>query len=37
VLGPDKQAHFVTQWAAMSRVLDLGELRTGHLRARKPG
>ena len=37
LLGPDKQAHFVTQWAAMSRVLDLGELRTGHLRARKPG
>ncbi len=37
VLGPDKQAHFVTQWAAMARVLDLGELRTGHLRARKPG
>lgn len=36
VLGPDKQAHFVNQWAAMSRVLDLGELRTGHLRARKP-
>ncbi len=37
VLGPEKQAHFVTQWAAMSRVLDLGELRTGRLRARKPG
>lgn len=37
VLGPDKQAHFVTQWAAMCDVLDLGELRTGLLRARKPG
>jgi SAM-dependent methyltransferase len=37
VLGLDKQTHFVTQWAAMSKVLDLGELRTGHLRARKPG
>lgn len=36
VLGPDKQAHFVTQWAAMCRVLDLGELRTGRLRAKKP-
>ncbi|MEE2979996.1 MAG: methyltransferase domain-containing protein [Pseudomonadota bacterium] len=36
VLGPDKQAHFVTQWDAMCKVLDLGELRTGHLRARKP-
>ncbi|MFP6741499.1 MAG: methyltransferase domain-containing protein [Alphaproteobacteria bacterium] len=36
VLGPEKQAHFVSQWAAMSHVLDRGELRTGHLRARKP-
>ena len=37
VLGRDKQAHFVAQWAAMVRVLDLGELRTGRLRASKPG
>lgn len=36
VLGEAKQAHFVAQWRAMSRVLDLGELRTGHLRAHKP-
>ena len=36
VLGSDKQAHFVAQWAAMSRVLELGELRTGRLRANKP-
>jgi phosphoethanolamine N-methyltransferase len=37
VLGAEKQAHFVVQWDAMCNVLDLGELRTGHLRARKPG
>lgn len=36
LLGADKQAHFVEQWRAMSRVLDLGELRTGRLRAYKP-
>ena len=37
VLGEEKQAHFVTQWRAMIRVLERGELRTGRLRARKPG
>ncbi|MFP6745861.1 MAG: methyltransferase domain-containing protein [Alphaproteobacteria bacterium] len=37
VLGAEKQAHFVTQWDAMCNVLDLGQLRTGHLRARKLG
>ena len=36
LLGEDKQAHFVEQWRAMIRVLDLGELRTGRLRAHKP-
>ena len=36
LLGEDKQAHFVEQWRAMARVLDLGELRTGRLRAHKP-
>ena len=36
VLGEGKQAHFVDQWRAMTRVLDLGELRTGRLRAFKP-
>ncbi len=36
LLGEEKQAHFVEQWRAMSRVLDLGELRTGRLRAHKP-
>ena len=37
VLGEREHAHFVAQWRAMSRVLDLGELRTDRLRARKPG
>ena len=37
VLGEQKHAHFVAQWRAMTRVLELGELRTGRLRARKPG
>ena len=37
LLGEDKQTHFVEQWRAMIRVIDLGELRTGRLRAHKPG
>ena len=36
-MGAEKQAHFVAMWAAMTRVLDTGELRTGRLGARKPG
>ena len=36
LLGEDKQTHFVDQWRAMTRVLDLGELRSGRLRAHKP-
>ncbi|MDH3474159.1 MAG: methyltransferase domain-containing protein [Rhodospirillales bacterium] len=35
-LGPEKQAHFVENWRAMTVVLDQGELRPGRLRARKP-
>jgi phosphoethanolamine N-methyltransferase len=35
-LGPEKQAHFVENWRAMTVVLDRGELRPGRLRARKP-
>ena len=37
VLGPEKQAHFVENWRMLTVVLDAGELRTGRLRARKPG
>jgi len=36
LLGQEKAAHFVAQWQAMTRVLDLGALRTGRLRAHKP-
>ncbi|MFQ5938767.1 MAG: methyltransferase domain-containing protein [Alphaproteobacteria bacterium] len=36
LLGPEKRAHFIEDWRAMTIVLDKGELRTGRLRARKP-
>ncbi len=36
LLGPEKRAHFIEDWRAMTVVLDKGELRTGRLRARKP-
>lgn len=36
-LGPEKQAHFIENWRMLTVVLDAGELRTGRLRARKPG
>ncbi len=35
-LGAEKHAHFVANWAAMVAVLDSGELRPTHIRARKP-
>ncbi len=35
-IGPDKHAWFVEDWRSLTVVLDSGELRTGHLRARKP-
>ena len=37
LLGPEKQAHFEENWRAMIVILDTGELRPGHIRARKPG
>ena len=36
ILGEEKQAHFVAQWQAMAKLLDIGALRTGRLRAYKP-
>ena len=36
-LGPEMQAHFIEDWRMLTVVLDSGELRTGRLRARKPG
>ena len=36
LLGEEKQAHFVAQWQAMAKLLDIGVLRTGRLRAYKP-
>jgi phosphoethanolamine N-methyltransferase len=35
LLGEAKHAHFVANWAAMVAVLDAGELRPTHMRARK--
>lgn len=36
-LGPEKQAHFVENWRALTVVLDSGELRPARFRACKPG
>jgi len=36
-LGPEKQAHFIENWRMLTVVPDAGELRTGRLRACKPG
>ncbi len=37
VLGAETRDHFVENWRAMTVVLHKGELRTGRVRARKPG
>lgn len=37
VLGVESRDHFVENWRAMTVVLHNGELRTGRIRARKPG
>lgn len=37
LLGPEKHAYYIENWRALTAVLDSGELRTGRLRARKPG
>jgi phosphoethanolamine N-methyltransferase len=36
-LGSEKRDHFVENWRAMTVVLHKGELRTGRIRAHKPG
>ena len=35
LLGVDLRDHFIADWAAMVRVLQKGELRSGYLRGRK--
>lgn len=35
-LGPERYAHFVEDWRALTVVLDNGELRAGRMWARKP-
>ena len=37
ILGAETRDHFVENWRAMTVVLHKGELRTGRIRARKPG
>lgn len=37
ILGAETRDHFVENWRAMTVVLQKGELRTGRIRARKPG
>jgi ubiquinone/menaquinone biosynthesis C-methylase UbiE len=37
ILGAGTRDHFVENWRAMTVVLHKGELRTGRIRARKPG
>ncbi len=37
MLGAEIRDHFVENWRAMTVVLHKGELRTGRIRARKPG
>ncbi len=37
ILGAKHRDHFVENWRAMTVVLHKGELRTGRIRARKPG
>lgn len=36
-LGAKQHAYYVENWRAITVVLDEGDLRPGHLRARKPG
>ncbi len=37
ILGQAECDHYIEVWCAMCVVLDSGELRPGHVRARKPG
>jgi hypothetical protein len=36
-LGRERAEHFVMNWRQLVLVLDRGELRPTHLKARKPG
>ena len=35
-IGAERAGHFISNWRQMVRVLERGELRPGHLKARKP-
>jgi len=35
-IGPERTAHFIANWRQMVLVLERGELRPAHLKARKP-
>jgi hypothetical protein len=37
LLGAERCEHFLENWRVMTVVLHNGELRTGRIRARKPG
>ena len=37
ILGAEKRDHYMENWRAMTVLLHKGELRTGRIRARKPG
>ena len=37
LVGDEKADHFVENWRQLLVVIDNGELRPGHMRARKPG
>lgn len=36
LLGPEQRDHFLEDWAAMVRVLQSGELRSGYIRGTRP-
>jgi len=36
LVGDERRDHFLDDWAAMVRVLEAGELRSGYFSARKP-
>lgn len=36
LIGSEKRDHFIKDWAAMVRVLESGELRSGYIRAQRP-
>jgi phosphoethanolamine N-methyltransferase len=36
-IGAERTAHFIANWRQMVLILERGELRPSHLKARKPG